>query len=128
MAKLELFVKSAINNLNLSQYKDGIVGYIAQHFPIELCDILERGRMPVVPDIVIDREKLAKYGDDQYGKLLVETELKALVAKRIDRVSQLESHARSLYVIMYEQLGIELQNLVRAAAEFANRDAARDVV
>ena len=74
MAKLELCIKAASSQMSLSAFKDGLITYVAQNLPIELCDVLERDKMPVVPEIIIDRERLARYGEDPFAKLLVETE------------------------------------------------------
>ena len=104
MAKLELGTNSIPNQLYLSSYKDGLISYIAQNYPIELCDILEHNKMPVVPDIRIDRKRLSRYGDDAYAKTFIDSEIKTLATKRVDKVERLESGARSLYVVTAYQL------------------------
>ena len=102
--------------------------YTAINLLVELCDLFEHDRLPVIAELRFDRERLTAYGDDAMAKVLIETEIKTLVTMRLDRIIQLDAAVKSLYVVMFEQLGVELQNLVRSAPGYQKFSGERDAL
>ena len=93
-----------------------------------LSDVFEYNRAPVVPHVVIDQAAYQAASKDELTKMLFETAIKTRMSERTKQEGRIVEELKTLYVILWDQLGEEIQNIVTRDVQYAQKEMERDVV
>ena len=113
----------------ISKFKDSMKSFATLTFAgSDLSDVFEYNRAPIIPQIVVDQDAYVKASENELTKMLFENDIKTRFTERTKKEIRVENDMKILYVILWDQLGLETQNTVMRQESYAQHELKRDVV
>ena len=100
-------------------FKEKWIAYVTTTFDSDLESIVTHKRKPSIPPLDVEALKPKEYNEkDQVQVLIFETELRAMVTKRLEKSIRLEEQYKTYYNTLWQQLSISFQNYISQLNDF----------
>jgi len=107
---------------DLTHWKTGLKNFVTiAKYSTEINDLIEFGRAPAIPQLQQTEEDYAKVAKSPLALMAFEAQFKTQIAEREKKVSRVKDDMERFYILIWDQVGIQIQNACSLETKFAER-------